>query len=163
MAVIRCPSPALLDRITDDFKAEIQAFAEQGGIPVVHFEPGQRKEGIAFAVLDNGFLSCIHPKRLQAICDQLGPEQMQAVFDKWVERLPMPLTAVDRQAGYRYRLSVWQLEASRVRQCSMIPSGAGSSSKPSSARTWTWAARIGYSWSSTARSLRPHRASSAPE
>ena len=59
-----------------------------------------RKEGIAFEVLDNGFLSCVNPERLQAICDQLGPEQMQALFDKWVERRPMPLTAADRQAGY---------------------------------------------------------------
>jgi hypothetical protein len=39
---------------------------------------------------------------------------MQAMFDKWVERLPMPLPAADRQAGYQHRLSVWQLEASRT-------------------------------------------------
>jgi hypothetical protein len=43
----KIPSPALLGRITDDFKAEIQSFAEQGGIPIVHFEPGQRKDDIA--------------------------------------------------------------------------------------------------------------------
>jgi hypothetical protein len=44
----------------------------------------------------------------------LGPEQIQAFFAKWVERLPMPLTAADRQAGYRHRLSVWQVETSRT-------------------------------------------------
>jgi hypothetical protein len=44
----------------------------------------------------------------------LGPEQIQAFFDKWVEQLPMPLTAADRQAGYRHRLSIWQLEVSRT-------------------------------------------------
>jgi hypothetical protein len=73
-----------------------------------------RKEGIAFEALDNGFLSCEQPERLQALSDQLGPEQIQAFFDKWIERLPMPLTAEDRQAGYRHRLSVWQLEVSRT-------------------------------------------------
>ena len=205
----KIPSPALLGRITDDFKAQIQSLAEQGSIPIVRFEPGQRKDdiaaeyrqrfdqpegvvfigvaqekaqafksrkkdqhgyvgfeysrdsvrvnhyyfyiqdadfgpafikvcsyapygikvclnghewakqqlrkqGITFAVLDNGFLSCANPERLQAICDQLGPEQIQAFFAKWIERLPLPLTAADRQAGYSHRLSVWQLEASRT-------------------------------------------------
>jgi hypothetical protein len=205
----KIPSPALLGRITDGFVAEIKSFAEQAGIPIVHFEPGQRKddiaaeyrqgfdqregvvfigvaqekaqafkarkkeqkgyvgfeysrdsvrvnhyyfylqdadfgaafikvgsyapypikvclnghewakqqlrkEGIAFETLDNGFLSCANPERLQPICDQLGPEQIQAFFAKWIERLPMPLTEADRQAGYSHRLSIWQLEASRT-------------------------------------------------
>ena len=205
----KIPSPVLLGRITDDFVTQIKSFAEQESVPIVHFEPGQRKdnvaneyrqrfakpegvvfigvaqekaqafkgrkkdqkgyvgfeysrdsvrvnhyyfyiqdadfgplfikvcsyapygmkvclnghewakqqlrkEGLVFEVLDNGFLSCVNPERLQAICDQLGPKQMQALFDKWVERLPMPLTAADRKAGYSHRLSVWQLEASRT-------------------------------------------------
>ena len=46
----KIPSPALLGRITDDFKAQIQSFAEQGGIPMVHFEPGQRKDDVASRV-----------------------------------------------------------------------------------------------------------------
>jgi transposase len=53
-------------------------------------------------------------QRLQAVCDQLGPEQIQAFFAKWVECLPMPLTAVDRQAGYGHRFSVWQVEISQT-------------------------------------------------
>jgi hypothetical protein len=73
-----------------------------------------RKAGIGFETLDNGFLSCEEPQQLQALCDQLGPEQIQAFFDKWIERLPMPLDANDRQAGYRHRLSVWQVEISRT-------------------------------------------------
>ncbi len=73
-----------------------------------------RQAGIAFESLDNGFRSCEDPQRLQALCDQLGPAQIQAFFDKWVERLPMPLTAEDRQAGYGHRLSVWQVEISRT-------------------------------------------------
>ena len=35
-----------------------------------------RKEGIAFKALDNGFASCEDTKRLQKICDDLGPEQI---------------------------------------------------------------------------------------
>lgn len=205
----KIPSPALLGQITDDFKTQIQSFAEQGGIPIMHFVPGQRKdhvakeyrqkfdkpegvvfigvaqekaqafkgrkkdqtgyvgfeysrdavrvnhyyfylqdadfgpafikvcsyapyaikvclnghewakqqlrkEGLAFEALDNGFLSCANPERLQAVCDQLGPAQIQAFFDKWLARLPMPLTAADRQAGYGQRLAVWQVETSRT-------------------------------------------------
>lgn len=70
--------------------------------------------GIGFETLDNGFESCEQPERLQEICDQLGTEQIQAFFDKWIEKLPMPLSAQDRQAGYRHRLSIWQLEVSRT-------------------------------------------------
>lgn len=73
-----------------------------------------RQAGIAFEALDNGFLKCADPERLQTICQQLGPEQVQAFFDKWVAKLPWPLTLEDRQAGYRHRLSLWQMEISRT-------------------------------------------------
>jgi hypothetical protein len=205
----KIPSPALLGQIGDRFTKAVQDYAQENGIPIVHFEPGQRKDeiakayrqaytqaegvvfigvaqekaqsfkarkkdqkgfvgfewsrqsvrvnhyyfylqdadfgpafikvcsyvpypikvylnghewtkqqlrkaGIAFETLDNGFLSCQEAEKLQAVCDQLGPEQIQAFFDKWVEHLPMPLTAADRQAGYAHRLSVWQVEISRT-------------------------------------------------
>jgi hypothetical protein len=71
-----------------------------------------RQAGIAFEPLDNGFRWCADPTRLQAVCDALGPSDVQAFFDRWVERLPWPLTAVDRAAGYRHRLSLWQVEVS---------------------------------------------------
>jgi hypothetical protein len=73
-----------------------------------------RRAGIAFESLDNGFSSCVDPARLQEICRQLGPEQVQAFFDKWVARLPWPLTPEDRAAGYQHRLSIWQMEVSRT-------------------------------------------------
>jgi hypothetical protein len=73
-----------------------------------------RCAGVAFEALDNGFLSCAEPARLQALCQQLGPEQVQAFFEKWVDRLPWPLTTDDRAAGYRHRLSIWQMEVSRT-------------------------------------------------
>ena len=37
-----------------------------------------RRAGVAFDSLDNGFLACADPARLQAICDQLGPADVQA-------------------------------------------------------------------------------------
>jgi hypothetical protein len=70
------------------------------------------KEGIGFEALDNGFLSCQEPKVLQALADQLGPKHIEAFLHKWLERLPMPLSAQDRAAGYDYRLSIRQMEYS---------------------------------------------------
>ena len=72
------------------------------------------KRGIAFEALDNGFLSCEDPEALQEVCNQLGPAQIQAFFDKWQARLPWRLRPEDGQAGYQYRLSVWQVEFSRT-------------------------------------------------
>jgi hypothetical protein len=202
-------SPALLGEITETFAAQVKAFAEREGIPLVHFEKGQRKDDVAasyrrkftkaegvvfigvaqekmmgwkarketngkmvrflfslqsvfvrhyyfylqdrefgptflkigayapypvkvylnghewakqqmqrarltFEALDNGFLHCHQAERLQEICQRLGAEQVQAFFEKWVERLPWPLSASDRQAGYQHRLSIWQMEMSRT-------------------------------------------------
>jgi hypothetical protein len=49
---------------------------------------------------------------LQALADSLGPKQIQAFLKKWLDGLPMPLSAQDRRAGYDYRLSIWQMEFS---------------------------------------------------
>jgi len=70
------------------------------------------KEGIQFEALDNGFLWCENPQRLQEICDSLTAEHFQAFLDRWLPRLPFPLTAEDREAGYTPKLSIWQLEIS---------------------------------------------------
>jgi hypothetical protein len=71
-----------------------------------------RKEAIPFDSLDNGFLWCADPERLQQLADALGPADVQAFFDHWLEQLPWPLAPADRAAGYRHRLSIWQLEMS---------------------------------------------------
>jgi hypothetical protein len=71
-----------------------------------------RKEAIPFDSLDNGFRWCADPDRLQQLADSLGPADVQAFFDRWIEGLPWPLRATDRAAGYRHRLSIWQLEMS---------------------------------------------------
>jgi len=202
-------SPVLLGEITQNFVAQVEAFAKQEGIPIVHFQKGQRKDevaagyrrkfkkaagvvfigvaqeklrrwkarketrerlvrfqfsqqtvfvrhyyfylqdqefgpafikigayapypvkvyvnghewakqqlpraGLAFEALDNGFLQCNQAEQLQTICNHLGPEAVQAFFDQWVARLPWPLTAADRKAGYHHRLSIWQMEVSRT-------------------------------------------------
>ena len=71
-----------------------------------------RKEGIGFKALDNGFVSCQDRDRLQTICDQLGPEQIDALLRRWLARLPHPFTPEDREAGYRYDLSILPAEFS---------------------------------------------------
>lgn len=72
------------------------------------------KENVSFEALSNGFLSCENPEFLQVICRQLDAEKIQALFDRWVEQLPWPLTQEQRAAGYAHQLSIWQLEVSRT-------------------------------------------------
>ncbi len=73
-----------------------------------------RKEGIQFEALNNGFLTCANPERLQVICRQLDVQKIQALFDRWVEQLPWPISPQQRVAGYAHQLSIWQLEVSRT-------------------------------------------------
>jgi hypothetical protein len=68
--------------------------------------------GIAFEALDNGVLSCEHPARLQDLCDSLDSDKIDAVFRKWLARLPHPFPPQSQAAGYRYELSVLQAEFS---------------------------------------------------
>src|SRR3954451_23467670 len=70
------------------------------------------KAGIGFDALDNGFAAVDDPAAVQAICDRLGPDQIDALLRKWLARLPHPFSPADRAAGYRYELSVWQAEFS---------------------------------------------------
>jgi hypothetical protein len=70
------------------------------------------KKRIRYEALDNGFLSCADPAKLQEICDSLGPEQIETVFRKWLKRIPLPLRPEDRAAGYDWSLSIWQMEVS---------------------------------------------------
>src|SRR5712675_624135 len=70
------------------------------------------QKGIGFEALDNGVLSCDDPKRLQAICDGLSAEKIDALLRKWLRLVPHPYTAADRKAGYRYQISILQAEFS---------------------------------------------------
>src|SRR5215831_11960791 len=71
-----------------------------------------QKQGVAFETLDNGFRSCADPGKLQETCDRLGAEDIERRFRKWLDRLPLPLSAKDREAGYDWQLSIWQMEVS---------------------------------------------------
>ena len=70
------------------------------------------KEGIAFTALDNGILHCADPARLQALAARFDGPVIDALLRRWLARLPHPFTAADRAAGYRYALSLLQVECS---------------------------------------------------
>lgn len=70
------------------------------------------KQNITHEPLDNGFLSCEQSPKLQKVCNQLGPKQIERFLNKWIERLPSPFTKEDREAGYRYEISISQMETS---------------------------------------------------
>jgi hypothetical protein len=69
---------------------------------------------IGFNELSNGFASCADPAALQDICDRLGPGTIEVFFERWMSRLPLPLTDTDRAAGYWWELSMRQIEVSRT-------------------------------------------------
>jgi hypothetical protein len=68
--------------------------------------------GIRYEALDNGILSCNEPQRVQALCDGLSGEKIDGLLRKWFRKLPHPFTGKDRQAGYRYQISILQAEFS---------------------------------------------------
>jgi hypothetical protein len=70
------------------------------------------RERIDYQALDNGIQSCAYPQRLQAICDSLSADKIDAHLRKWLRRLPHPFPARDRQAGYQYQISILQIELS---------------------------------------------------
>ena len=70
--------------------------------------------GISFTALSNGFASASDPAGLQAICDRFGPGTVQVWFERWMSRIPLPLTDADRDAGYWWELSMRQVETSRT-------------------------------------------------
>jgi hypothetical protein len=72
------------------------------------------RAGIGFTELSNGFASCQDPALLQALCDRLGPSAITLFFERWMSRIPLPLTATDRAAGYWWELSMRQVEVSRT-------------------------------------------------
>src|SRR5674476_472272 len=81
------------------------------------------KAGIGFTPLDNAFATVQDPAGLQAICDRLGPDQINALLDKWLAILPGPFTDADRAAGYSYEISVLQAEFSLTQMLDRPVSG----------------------------------------
>ncbi|MGB9280653.1 MAG: hypothetical protein WCB57_11315 [Pseudonocardiaceae bacterium] len=81
------------------------------------------KAEIGFTALDNGFAAVDDPAAVQAICDRLGPGQIDALLRKWLAILPHPFTAADRAAGYRYDVSILQAEFSLTQMLDKPVSG----------------------------------------
>jgi hypothetical protein len=81
------------------------------------------RAGIGFEALDNGFAATDDVAGLQAICDQLGPAQIDALLRKWLAILPHPFTPADRAAGYRYDISILQAEFSLTQMLDKPVSG----------------------------------------
>jgi len=70
--------------------------------------------GLPVTPLSNGFAACPDPVALQGLCDQLQAGRLRVFFERWMHRLPLPLTPADRDQGYWWRLSVRQIEVART-------------------------------------------------
>jgi hypothetical protein len=81
------------------------------------------KAGIGFTALDNGFAAVDDPTAVQAICDQLSSEKIDALLRKWLTKLPHPFTPEDIAAGYRYEISIQQAEFSLTQMLDRPVSG----------------------------------------
>ena len=68
--------------------------------------------GIGYEALDNGFRSVEDAERLQALCDDLSADHVEAFVRKWLARLPSPFLPEDERAGYRHDISILQFEMS---------------------------------------------------
>ena len=74
-----------------------------------------RKLGLGFTELSNGFAACDDPALLQRICDALQPGTIEVFFQRWLHRLPLPLAAADRDAGWWWELSAQPSNSYRQR------------------------------------------------
>lgn len=81
--------------------------------------------GVSYDALDNGFRSCQDPRRLQQVCDRLGPGAVRSFWWRWCRRLPSPFTDADRRAGYTYELAFRQFEVSDTRVFDRPQAGRG--------------------------------------
>jgi hypothetical protein len=68
------------------------------------------QRGVAYEPLDNGIRTTDKPARVQRIADTLDAAKIDAVFRKWLGRVPHPFAPAHRAAGYRYQLSILQAE-----------------------------------------------------
>ena len=68
------------------------------------------QRGIVYEPLDNGIRSSEDAARVPRIANSLDATNIDAVFRKWLRRLPHPFTAAHRTAGYCYQLSILQAE-----------------------------------------------------
>lgn len=67
---------------------------------------------LGYQPLDNGFAAVDDGRVLQEACDSLSAAAIERFVRRWLARLPSPFTEADGEAGYRYELSILQLEVS---------------------------------------------------
>jgi hypothetical protein len=77
-----------------------------------HAKRQAAKAGIGFVPLDNAFAAVDDVAAVQAICDGLDQDAIEALAARLLRLLPHPFTAADTAAGYQYQLSVLQAEFS---------------------------------------------------
>ena len=75
--------------------------------------PGDR-QGLQFEALDNGF-GQRGRRRAGRYLRSSSEREIERFFARWEARLPSPFTVEDRLRGYRYALSIRQLEVSDTR------------------------------------------------
>jgi hypothetical protein len=68
--------------------------------------------GIGFTALDNGLREAADQAAAERVCERLAAGHLRVFIERWLARLPSPLTAADQAAGFRYDFSVRQLEVS---------------------------------------------------
>jgi hypothetical protein len=100
-------------------------------------KPQATMAGMDWTPLANGFATGDDPAGLLRICDRLGPTQIQEFFDRWLGRLPVPLTDDDRANGYWWELSMRRIEVSKTIVSLTSPATAGRSLMPWSPTTST--------------------------
>jgi hypothetical protein len=85
--------------------------------------------GIAYQDLDNGILSCDDPKRVQALCDGLSAEKIDALLRKWFRKLRTRLREKIGKPGTGIRSLFLQAEFSLTQLLDRPVSGRSSSKK----------------------------------
>ena len=105
--------------VDEDFGAffiKLSSYFPYGGKLLInghHYAQAQAaRAGIGFTALDNGFAAVEDPAAVQAICDSLTEDKIDALARKWLAILPSPYSPADQAAGYRYDISVLQAEFS---------------------------------------------------
>jgi hypothetical protein len=67
---------------------------------------------VGFDELDNGLWRVDDAEAAQRVCASLHAGQVRAFIERWLPRLPSPLIAADRAAGFAWSYSIRQLELS---------------------------------------------------
>ena len=104
--------------------------------PRVGQTPSREGRDRVHTALDNGFASCATRPRSRRSATGWAPTQIDALLRKWLAVLPHPFSPADREAGYRYDISMLQAEFS-LTQCWTGRCPGGCSSNTSSATTST--------------------------